>query len=236
MKLIEFCEVNKTYRGRNVESIVFQSINLTINKGDFIALYGRSGSGKSTLLNMLGFIDRPTSGEIIFEGNKITTLNDNKYAFIRNEYVGYVFQDFKLIEDMTVYENVEIPMLFAQKKLSKAERRKRITTLLNRLDLQEKEKAFPDELSGGQKQRVAIARALVNQPKFLLADEPTGNLDKASSETVLNLFTEIHNESRMTIMIATHDINIKNYVDRIIHVEDLDSIGRSGSEFTLQDS
>lgn len=220
MNLIELAHIKKTYRGRNIESIVFQSLDLTIDKGDFIAFYGRSGSGKSTLLNMIGLVDRPTSGEITLEGNKINTLSDDKYAFIRNKYVGFIFQDFKLIEDMTVYENVEVPMLFAKEKLSNMERRTRITELLKKLGLEGKDTAFPDELSGGQKQRVAIARALVNQPKLLLADEPTGNLDKSSAEDVMKMITQIHKENETTVVIATHDPHVKEYVNRVIYVDE----------------
>ncbi|MFM9532677.1 ABC transporter ATP-binding protein [Lysinibacillus sp. IITD104] len=220
MNLIELAHIKKTYQGRNIESIVFQSLDLKIDKGDFIAFYGRSGSGKSTLLNMIGLVDRPTSGEITLEGNKINTLSDDKYAFIRNKYVGFIFQDFKLIEDMTVYENVEVPLLFAKEKLSYMERRTRIAELLKKLGLEGKDTAFPDELSGGQKQRVAIARALVNQPKLLLADEPTGNLDKSSAEDVMKMITQIHKENETTVVIATHDPHIKEYVNRVIYVDE----------------
>lgn len=220
MNLIELNKIKKTYRGRNIESVVFQSLNLTIKKGDFIAFYGRSGSGKSTLLNMIGLVDRPTSGEINLEGNKINALSDDEYAFIRNKYVGFIFQDFKLIEDMTIYENVEVPMLFAKEKLSNIERKTRISKLLKELGLEGKDKAFPDELSGGQKQRVAIARALVNQPKLLLADEPTGNLDKTSAEDVMKMITQIHKENETTVVIATHDPQIKDYVNRVIYVDE----------------
>lgn len=220
MSLLELHDINKTYIGRKVDSVVFRSINLTIEEGEYIGIYGRSGSGKSTLLNMIGLVDLPTSGEITLEGKKLRSLDDEQYAFIRNKYVGYIFQDFKLVEDMTVYENIEVPLLFSKEKLPTTERNVRITNLLKDLGLEGKGNAFPEELSGGQKRRVAIARALVNKPKLLIADEPTGNLDSASSEDVMRMITRIQKENRMTVIIATHDNYIKEFVNRIIHVED----------------
>lgn len=221
MTLVKFESISKIYEGKYVSTKVFENVSFKIEEGEFVSIIGRSGSGKSTLLHITGLIDRPTKGKIVFNGKEVVGLSDEEFARIRNEEIGFVFQDYKLIQDMTVYENIEIPLAFSRKKFKRSEVKERISQVLNELGLAGKEKAFPNELSGGQKQRVAIARAIINEPRILLADEPTGNLDKESADIIMDIFTDLHKRKKMTIVLVTHDSYIQGFSNRTIEMEQL---------------
>lgn len=221
MTLVKFDSVSKVYAGKYVSTKVFEDVSFNIEEGEFVSIVGRSGSGKSTLLHLAGLIDRPTDGKIVFNEREVVGLPDEEFARIRNEEIGFVFQDYKLIQDMTVYENVEIPLAFSRKRLKRSETEERILRVLKELGLEGKEKAFSNELSGGQKQRVAIARAIINEPKILLADEPTGNLDKESADIIMNIFSDLNKQKKMTIMLVTHDNYIQSFSSRTIEMEQL---------------
>ncbi|HOT91023.1 MAG TPA: ABC transporter ATP-binding protein [Anaerolineae bacterium] len=193
-------------------------VDLEVNEGDFLAVMGPSGSGKSTLLYLLGGLDRPTEGEIWVGGRDIALLDENDLAVYRGQEVGFVFQAFHLIPTMTALQNVEFPMIF--NRIPPAERRKRAEVLLERVGLSERMGHKPTELSGGQQQRVAIARALANDPRIILADEPTGNLDTRTGQEVLDLLTHLNREEGRTIVIVSHDPSVTRFVTRDIHLLD----------------
>lgn len=216
--MIELHNISKSYTNKNnIETKVLSEINLKINKGDFISIMGTSGVGKSTLLNIIGLLDSPNSGYICIDGEKmdISRLSTDKYSKIRNRYIGFIFQDFKLIRDMNVLQNVEVPLAYAgyNKKL----RKERVKEVLQQVGLVEKEDAYPDQLSGGQKQRVAIARAIANKPKILIGDEPTGNLDAETTEEILRLINSL-NKLGVTIVLVTHDLNVAKNANRILEL------------------
>ena len=215
--MIDLKNVTKTYMTGTVEFTALKNIDLSIKKGEFIAVVGPSGSGKSTLMNLLGCLDVPSSGEYILENHSVNKLTSNELADIRNTKIGFVFQAFNLLPYATAYENVEVPLLFA--KASAKNRKKRIVELLSRVGLADKLNNKPTEMSGGEMQRVAIARALANDPDIILADEPTGNLDTASGGEIIKLFHEMW-KSGKTIIIITHDKNIANQAERIIKLRD----------------
>jgi putative ABC transport system ATP-binding protein len=192
-------------------------VDLTIERGEFLCVMGPSGSGKSTLLNLLGGLDRPSSGQIIVEGRNITTLDENSLAVYRREMVGFVFQSFNLVATMTALQNVEFPMVFAGTPPS--ERRARAQEALARVGLGHRVTHRPTELSGGEQQRVALARSLVNQPAMLLADEPTGNLDTKTGAEIMELLATLNNEGR-TVIAVTHDSRIMDYTSRVLHMLD----------------
>ena len=221
MGFIQLINITKTYKGKNVETPVFKNLSLTINEGEFIAIVGRSGSGKSTLLHIMALLDRPNEGEVIFKEKKTLELSNEEYAKIRNEDIGLVFQDFKLIPDMTVMENIEVPLAFAKKKFSRSKRRELVIQLLEELNLNGKENAYPDELSGGQKQRVAIARAIINEPKIVLADEPTGNLDENSAMIIMDILSKLNKLKGITIILVTHDLDTTKYATKTIKMDEL---------------
>jgi putative ABC transport system ATP-binding protein len=215
--MIDLKSVTKTYITGSVEFTALKSIDLSIKKGEFIAVVGPSGSGKSTLMNLLGCLDIPTEGDYILENRSVSTLTSNELADIRNTKIGFVFQAFNLLPYATAYENVEVPLLFA--KVSNKKRNQRIIELLSRVGLADKLNNKPTEMSGGEMQRVAIARALANNPDIILADEPTGNLDTASGKEIIKLFHEMW-KSGKTIVIITHDKTIANQAERIIKLRD----------------
>lgn len=201
--LIEIQNVSKSYRRENLEIPVLKNISLTVGQGEFIAFMGPSGSGKTTLLNLIAGIDKPTSGQIFVSGSDITELNETELAVWRSQNVGFIFQFYNLIPVLTAIENVELPLILTV--LSKKERRAHAETALQVVGLAERMHHYPRQLSGGQEQRVAIARAVVTDPAILVADEPTGDLDKTSAEEVLGLMDRLNGELNKTILMVTHD-------------------------------
>ncbi len=194
-----------------------RNINLTIKRGEFVAVMGHSGSGKSTLMNILGCLDRPTQGHYYLDGTDASRMTPDERSEIRNRSIGFVFQSFQLISRISALKNVELPMIYAH--IPRAKRIERAQLLLERVGLKERMGHLPNELSGGQRQRVAIARALANEPPLLLADEPTGNLDTASSIEIMELFTRLH-EERATVVLVTHEEDVAAFASRILCVED----------------
>lgn len=209
--------ISKSYKLGKEEVPILKHINLTVQAGEFLAIMGPSGSGKSTLMNIIGCLDRPTSGTYTLDQIEILKGKDGALAEIRNESIGFVFQTFHLLPRLTALQNVELPMIY--NKVKKKERRQRAYEALEKVGLKDRVSYKPPKLSGGQKQRVAIARALVNQPRFILADEPTGALDTKSSEQILALFSELHREGKTIIMI-THDPDVAKKADRTVFIRD----------------
>lgn len=215
--IIRVENVSKVYDTGAVQVHALRDVTLSIDEGDFVAIMGQSGSGKSTLMNILGCLDRPTSGVYELDGLNISEMESRELSYIRNKKIGFVFQSFNLIPRTSSLKNVELPMVYA--KVGKKERQKRAIELLEKVGLGERLDHMPNEISGGQKQRIAIARALANKPAIILADEPTGNLDTSSSEEIMNLFTELNNEG-VTVIVVTHEDNIAEYTKRIIRFRD----------------
>jgi putative ABC transport system ATP-binding protein len=221
--IIETRDLTKTFGNNGVAVRALRGIDLTVDRGEFLALIGPSGSGKSTLMAILGCLDKPTSGSYAFDGQRVDGLSNAELARIRNHKIGFVFQMYNLLPKASVLRNVELPMLYAG--VRRKERRRRATELLERVGIPEKAKALPSTLSGGQRQRVAVARALANNPAMLLADEPTGALDSKTGHEVLELFTELHRQGN-TILIVTHDLSIAALASRQVEIHD----GRVASE------
>ena len=192
-------------------------ISLEISDGEFVAIMGPSGSGKSTMMNILGCLDRPSSGSYLLDGNETATLNDDELAKTRNQRIGFVFQNFNLLSRASAWENVALPLIYA--RIAETERLERAAKLLEMVGLASRKKHLPNELSGGQRQRVAIARALINNPSIIMADEPTGNLDSRSSVEIMNIFSSLHAQGR-TVILVTHEPDIAEYARRIITVRD----------------
>ncbi len=215
--MIDMRKIRKVYSTGRIELEALKGIDLVIGENEFVAIMGPSGSGKSTLMNLMGCLDTPTSGEYFLEGQKVESLSPNELAEIRNKKVGFVFQNFNLLPYATAFENVEVPLIFGGVPSKK--RRKRAMELLERVGLKDWADHKPTELSGGEMQRVAIARALVNQPRLILADEPTGNLDSASGGEIINLFEELSKLGH-TIIVITHDKEIARRTHRIIKLRD----------------
>jgi putative ABC transport system ATP-binding protein len=215
--MIELTKITKTYRMGEVDIAVLSGISLSVQAGELIAIMGPSGSGKSTLMNIVGCLDRPTSGTYRFENREISTLTDDELAAVRNVKIGFVFQTFNLLPRFSALKNVEVPLIYSGVPASI--RKERAMPVLERVGLSDRVHHRPTELSGGQQQRVAIARALVNNPPLLLADEPTGNLDSRSGEEILNILTGLNNQGA-TIIIVTHDQNVAARCKRIINLKD----------------
>ncbi len=217
--MIELKNVWKVYEKKGVEIVALRDINLEINEREHISVMAPSGAGKTTLLNVIGSLDFPTKGKVLFEGKDITQMNDNEISSFRRKYIGFVFQAYNLISDLTAWENVALPMYYDGIK-NEAKRKERAMELLERVGLKERAEHYPSELSGGEEQRVAIARALVNHPKLILADEPTGNLDSKSSDEIMKLFEEIYEKENITLIVVTHERHIAERAEKIIHLLD----------------
>ena len=218
MPLLKAHNLTKTYRAGTREVEVLKDIDLEIQKGEFLAITGKSGSGKSTLMNILGCLDIATSGTYTIEGINVSHMTVDELATIRNRKIGFIFQQFHLLPDMTALENVMLPQLYANK--SEEQAKERAQKLLDLVDLGDRGHHYPSELSGGEQQRVAVARAMVNEPSIILADEPTGNLDSATEERIIKLLQELHKEKHVTLVVITHDEHIADEANRIIRLHD----------------
>ena len=219
MSLIELHDIRKTYSLGEIDVPVLKGITLSIEKGEYVALMGASGSGKSTLMNILGCLDRPTSGDYLFDGREVGRLSGDERAKLRNKHIGFVFQSFNLLPRTSALENVCMPLYYTAGDISSREAAKRGRAMLERVGLAERMYHEPSQLSGGQQQRVAIARALVNRPPVLFADEPTGNLDSKTSVEVMKLFEELNQEG-ITIILVTHATEVADCAKRTIHIQD----------------
>ena len=215
--VIELNQVSKTYKMDEVEVPVLKNVSLKIMKKDFVSIMGPSGSGKSTLLNMIGALDRPTSGKVLIDGKDVSKLSEVEIARTRGKKIGFVFQTFNLYPTLNTLGNVELPMIIMEK--DKKERKKRAMSLLELVGLKERAGHLPSQLSGGERQRVAIARALANDPAFILADEPTGNLDSQSGKEIMEIFVKLNEEGR-TVIVVTHDMNITKHTKHVIQIKD----------------
>ena len=215
--MIKSVNLTKVFQTDEVETTALNSINLSVEEGEFTAIMGPSGCGKSTLLNIIGLIDNPTSGELWFLGEELARYSERQRTNFRKGNIGFVFQSFNLIDELTVYENVELPLLYLG--FSTSDRKKRVKAVLEQMNLLPRQNHFPQQLSGGQQQRVAVARAVVAEPKLILADEPTGNLDSEHGEEVMNLLTTL-NENGTTIIMVTHSPSHSEYAQRVIHLFD----------------
>jgi putative ABC transport system ATP-binding protein len=217
--MIHASNLKKVYKVGELDLEVIKDFSLSIKEGEFISLVGPSGSGKSTVLNMLGCLDTPSSGEIVIDGTTVTGLSRTKMADFRGENIGFIFQSFNLIPVLSVYENIEYPLIMIQ-NLPEEERQKRVLKLLEAVGMLEQKDKTPDKISGGQMQRVAIARALVTNPKIIFADEPTANLDTKTAHMIIELMKKIQREYKTTFVFATHDEKIVSNVDRLITIVD----------------
>ncbi|WP_237659407.1 ABC transporter ATP-binding protein [Tepidanaerobacter sp. GT38] len=218
MPIIHLKNISRSYKNGQVLIEALKDVNLSIEEGEFVSIMGPSGSGKSTLLNILGCLDKPTSGTYEIAGRRVEKMGDNQLADIRNQLLGFVFQSFHLLPDLNALENVELPLIY--RGLGGKERRKRSIEALKSVGLEKRIYHRPSQLSGGEQQRVAIARAIVGNPKVILADEPTGALDSKTSETIMEIFQELNKERGITIVQVTHEKNIAQYGKRIYHLLD----------------
>ncbi|MEP0806346.1 MAG: ABC transporter ATP-binding protein [Chloroflexota bacterium] len=218
MEVAKLTNVTRIYKIGQVETRALNGVNLTIESGEFTSLVGPSGSGKTTLLQLIGCLDQPTSGSVVINGVETTGLNRNQRADLRKGVIGFVFQFFALIPTLTAYENVEMPLLLNGK--SAAERRQRVMELLEAVGMADRANNRPDQLSGGQQQRVAVARALATNPKLILADEPTANLDTENGEQVMEIMKKLNKETGTTFVFATHDPRVIKYANRVVTLQD----------------
>lgn len=215
--MIQIEKLGKTFRTEEVETIALQDIDLHVKKGEFVAIMGPSGCGKSTLLNIIGLLDNPSQGHYLLNGKEVTTLRENERTDLRKGVIGFVFQSFNLIDELTVSENVELPLTYMN--IPQKERKQRVEAMLERMKMSHRANHFPQQLSGGQQQRVAIARAVITRPQLILADEPTGNLDSKNGTEVMNLLTELHREGT-TIIMVTHSEHDAAFAGRIVKLFD----------------
>ncbi|MEQ3515500.1 ABC transporter ATP-binding protein [Pseudoalteromonas sp. BZB3] len=215
--MINLTNISKIFRTESVETHALDSVSLHVERGEFVAIMGQSGSGKSTLLNIVGMLDHIDQGEYIFDGKEISGFTENKLADIRKDNIGFIFQSFNLIDELTVFENVELPLVY--QGIAKKEREQRVLAILEKVDIAHRKDHYPQQLSGGQQQRVAVGRAIVAEPKMLLADEPTGNLDSKNGEEVMKLLAQLNREG-VTIVMVTHSDHHANYAHRVINVLD----------------
>lgn len=222
--MIETRNLKKIYTTEEVETTALDNVNLNVKEGEFAAIMGPSGCGKSTLLNILGLLDNPTEGEYQFAGNEVSGWSERQRSDLRKANIGFVFQSFNLIDELTVYENIELPLLYLKTPVK--ERKEKVLEAMEQMKLTHRKGHFPQQLSGGQQQRVAVARAIVGKPKLILADEPTGNLDSKNGDEVMGLLTELH-EKGATIIIVTHAQAYADYAQRIIHLFDGHVVGEN---------
>lgn len=210
-------DLTKVFRTDEVETTALNKVSFTVQEGEFVAIMGPSGCGKSTLLNLIGLLDNPTSGQFVFIGHDVSSYSEKQRANLRKHNIGFVFQNFNLIDELNVTENIELPLIYLG--MGKAERRQKVNEVLDRMQIMHRRNHFPQQLSGGQQQRVAVARAVVANPKIILADEPTGNLDSANGEEVMMLLSQLNNAGT-TIIMVTHSQHDASYASRIIHLFD----------------
>ncbi|MFP4557802.1 MAG: ABC transporter ATP-binding protein [Bacteroidales bacterium] len=215
--MIQTVNLNKIFRTDEVETLALNDVNFSVKKGEFVAVMGPSGCGKSTLLNIVGMLDNPSSGQYFFDGLEVGNLSENKRTDIRKGNIGFVFQSFNLVDELNVHENVELPLVYMRIKAK--ERKKMVNAVLERMKISHRRNHYPQQLSGGQQQRVAIARAVVANPKLILADEPTGNLDSKNGLEVMNLLTELNREGA-TIVMVTHSIHDSEFAHRLVNLFD----------------
>lgn len=216
--MIKLEKIKKAYKADDEWIPVLKNIDLEVHKGDFLAIMGPSGSGKSTLLNLIGFVDRNYMGNYFLEEELITSKSDNDLSKLRNQRVGFVFQQFNLIETLTIRENVELPLLYDGWNYGQT--KQRVDELLEKLGIGDKGNKLPKQLSGGQQQRAAIARAIINNPDFIIADEPTGALDTKTSDDIMNVFKQLNTEEGVTIILVTHDPETVRFCNRVVHMHD----------------
>jgi len=228
MELLELREVCKTYHLGEMDLQVLKGVTLSVASGELVALMGASGSGKSTLMNILGCLDRPTSGEYWLDGREISGASANERAMLRNQMVGFVFQSFNLLARTSALDNVCMPLTYGAEYVHEDEMKARATEMLRKVGLADRMDHQPSQLSGGQQQRVAIARSLINRPRLLLADEPTGNLDSRTSEEILQMFSALNQSEGLTIILVTHDPNVAQHAKRVIRIRD--GLIESGSD------
>ena len=217
--MITLSNIEKVYQTKSIETVALQHVNLLVPKGEFLSIMGPSGCGKSTLLNIMGLLDVPTQGTVEIDGHTITSYKDKELAHIRNEKIGFVFQSYHLVNDLSVLDNVELPLLY-RSGISASERTRRAKTALEKVGLSARTKHYPTQLSGGQRQRVAIARALIGQPQIILADEPTGNLDSVMGEEIMNILLDLNRVDGTTIVMVTHDENMAQKTERLVRFFD----------------
>lgn len=224
MTLLKITNLKKIYRTTEIETTSLFNINFTVNKGEFTAIMGPSGCGKSTLLNIVGLLDNPSEGEYYFLEHEVSKYSEKQRAELRKANIGFIFQSFNLIDELTVFENIELPLIYM--KLGAGERKKRVEEVMEKLQIMHRRNHFPQQLSGGQQQRVAVCRAIVAKPALILADEPTGNLDSKNGEEVMNLLTGLNDEGT-TILMVTHSPDHATYANRIINLFDGNIVSES---------
>ncbi|MFC2139135.1 ABC transporter ATP-binding protein [Bacteroidota bacterium] len=215
--MLKTVNLQKIYTTEEVETTALNNVNFEVNSGEFVSVMGPSGCGKSTLLNILGLLDNPSNGELFFLETEVSKFSERQRAQLRKENIGFVFQSFNLIDELTVFENVELPLLYLG--VTSSERKKKVNEVLERMEIMHRVSHFPQQLSGGQQQRVAVARAIVSNPKLILADEPTGNLDSERGDEVMTMLTSL-NEAGTTIIMVTHSPTYAEYGNRVIHLFD----------------
>ena len=221
--MINLNNIEKVYRTKTIETLALSNINLSIEKGEFLSIMGPSGCGKSTLLNIMGLLDEPSDGQISIDGASFGQYTDKQLAHFRNQMLGFIFQSYHLINDLPVVDNVEVPLLY--RKMPGKERRRLATRALEKVGLSNRIHHFPNQLSGGQRQRVAIARAIVGQPKIILADEPTGNLDSVMGNEVMDILLQLNQQEQTTIVMVTHDESMARKTHRLVRLFDGSQVG-----------
>ena len=226
-KMIAIKELTKVYRTEDVETTALNALSLEVKEGEFVSIMGASGCGKSTLLNIIGLLDAPDGGSYLFDETEVANYTEKERASLRKANIGFVFQNFNLIDELTVYENVELPLIYNNVKSS--ERKQRVNEILERIGIAHRAKHYPLQLSGGQQQRVAVARALVTKPKLILADEPTGNLDSKNGNEVMELLTELH-ASGATIIMVTHSSYDAQFSSRVVTLKDGEIVSEKKNE------